>query len=108
LIASLIAYSFLGGILGLFSVRRKEAVIGALAGFAVAVCTVQGTTMHDALMRNMGLNIGGLIGVTCWPFLRLFTVIIQWLSRWRRGQQSHHQAKEDHLVAGSLPESPLA
>ena len=89
----------------LFSSRRKEVVVGALSGFAIALLFVHGNSLSDAIMRNVGLNIGGIIGATCWPIIQVFAIVVHKLGNWLSPQASLGQTKNNSVTRS---ESQLA
>jgi hypothetical protein len=73
-IAGIIVFSVLGLILALFTGRAKESLVGGTCGCVVGLMSgpIRGT-LSAAEAVNLCLVIGGLVGATCWPWVRVIT-----------------------------------
>ena len=74
-IAGTIVFSVLGLILAPFTGRAKESLVGGMCGCLVGLASgpFRGT-LSAAEAVNLSLIIGGLVGATCWPWVRVVTM----------------------------------
>ncbi len=73
-IAGTIVLGVLGLILAPFSGRAKESLVGGLCGCLVGLASgpIRGS-LSAAEAVNLAVIIGGLVGATCWPWVRIVT-----------------------------------
>jgi hypothetical protein len=74
-VAGTMVFSVLGMILAPFSGRAKETLVGGMCGCLVGLASgpIRGT-LSAAEAVNFSLVIGGLVGSTCWPWVRVVTM----------------------------------
>ena len=74
-IAGTLVFAVLGLILAPFSGRAKETLVGGACGCLVGLASgpIRGS-LSAAEAVNLALVIGGLVGATCWPWVRVVTM----------------------------------
>jgi hypothetical protein len=80
-IAGVLVYSLLGGAISLFATRSQESMVGGLCGLfigLVAELTQPSPTPGQSV--SLCLTIGGLIGATCWPWIRAIQAMGRFLA----------------------------
>ena len=73
-IAGIMVFSVLGLILAPFTGRARESLVGGTCGCLVGLMSgpIRGS-LAPAEAVNLSLVIGGLVGATCWPWVRVIT-----------------------------------